>query len=236
MQPQLPSQMLFEVLASVSRTVAWIVAALVTLVWLVALFQKAANAQRLDKQTGIESIHDLTWQAFEQLLAEAYRRQGYRVRDTGPGADGGVDLILEREGRRTLVQAKQWKTWKVGVQTVRELFGIQTAQRADEAMLVTSGQFTYEARRFADENGVTLIDGDMLVRMISEVQRSRPADTQPAEATMVGQPAVAPNKPLACPTCGQAMVRRVARRGANVGQAFWGCARFPACKGIRSIT
>ena len=38
-----------------------------------------------------------------------------------------------------------------------------------------------------------------------------------------------------CPKCGQAMVRRVARRGANAGSEFWGCSEFPRCRGIVSF-
>lgn len=38
---------------------------------------------------------------------------------------------------------------------------------------------------------------------------------------------------LACPACGGPMVNRTARRGANSGARFWGCARYPACGGTR---
>lgn len=38
---------------------------------------------------------------------------------------------------------------------------------------------------------------------------------------------------LACPACGGTMVQRTARRGANCGARFWGCARYPACGGTR---
>lgn len=36
-----------------------------------------------------------------------------------------------------------------------------------------------------------------------------------------------------CPPCSNEMVRRESKRGANVGKAFWGCAKYPACKGTR---
>lgn len=36
-----------------------------------------------------------------------------------------------------------------------------------------------------------------------------------------------------CPKCGQPMVRRTARRGANAGGEFWGCSEFPRCRGIK---
>lgn len=38
-----------------------------------------------------------------------------------------------------------------------------------------------------------------------------------------------------CPRCGSAMVKRLARRGRNAGGYFWGCSRYPSCKGTRNI-
>ena len=37
-----------------------------------------------------------------------------------------------------------------------------------------------------------------------------------------------------CPRCGSTMVHRVARRGRNAGGSFWGCSRFPRCRGTRN--
>lgn len=36
-----------------------------------------------------------------------------------------------------------------------------------------------------------------------------------------------------CPYCGAPTIKRTARRGRYWGQSFWGCSRYPACKGIR---
>ena len=38
-----------------------------------------------------------------------------------------------------------------------------------------------------------------------------------------------------CPRCGTTMTRRLARRGRNAGGYFWGCSRYPACRGTRNI-
>lgn len=38
-----------------------------------------------------------------------------------------------------------------------------------------------------------------------------------------------------CPKCGGGMIRRIARQGANAGQAFWGCSAYPACRGTRPV-
>jgi hypothetical protein len=37
-----------------------------------------------------------------------------------------------------------------------------------------------------------------------------------------------------CPVCGAPMVRRQAKRGANAGNVFYGCSKYPACKGTRA--
>jgi len=39
----------------------------------------------------------------------------------------------------------------------------------------------------------------------------------------------------ACPKCGKAMQKRLAKRGARAGRAFWSCTDYPACNGTRGI-
>lgn len=38
-----------------------------------------------------------------------------------------------------------------------------------------------------------------------------------------------------CPRCHAHMRRRLAQRGRNKGNYFWGCSRYPKCKGTRDI-
>ena len=38
-----------------------------------------------------------------------------------------------------------------------------------------------------------------------------------------------------CPLCGGAMIKRLAKHGANAGKTFWSCANYPECKGSRAI-
>ena len=70
--------------------------------------QQRQRRKLFDAQQGLESIAALGWKHFEQLVGEAFRRDGYTVEETGlGGADGGIDLILRKNGRRVLVQCKQ---------------------------------------------------------------------------------------------------------------------------------
>jgi len=38
-----------------------------------------------------------------------------------------------------------------------------------------------------------------------------------------------------CPRCGARMVKRRARKGPNAGNEFWGCSRYPECRGTSPL-
>ena len=38
-----------------------------------------------------------------------------------------------------------------------------------------------------------------------------------------------------CPKCGKPMIKRMAKKGKNAGNAFWSCSDYPNCNGTRSI-
>jgi restriction system protein len=180
------------------------------------------NARMLERQTGIESLRELSWKQFENLLAEAYRRQGYAVKETlGCGADGGVDLVLRRNEDTILVQCKRWNGKRVSVQIVRELYGVMIHNGAAGAKLVATTNFTSDAIDFARAKPIELIDANSLLVLLRDVQTSNKiAQSIPSD----------PEAPE-CSQCHSSMVLRTAKRGPNVGTKFWGCSRFPKCHG-----
>ena len=38
-----------------------------------------------------------------------------------------------------------------------------------------------------------------------------------------------------CPKCGKPMIKRMAKKGKNAGNAFWSCSSYPECDGTRSV-
>jgi len=173
---------------------------------------------------GVQSaLEKMSWREFEMLVGEFFRRQGFSVDETGGGgADGGVDLVVSRGADRYLVQCKQWKARQVGVETIRELYGVIAARRAAGGYVVTSGVFTDEAERFAEGREIKLIAGDQLVEMIRTAQTTAPK-----------KDSVAATKAPSCLQCGSPMVLRTARKGPQTGSSFWGCSKFPDCRGTR---
>ncbi|TAN32185.1 hypothetical protein EPN29_08340 [bacterium] len=186
----------------------------------------------IDRRT-FDSTDDparLTWRQFERLIAEFYRRKGATVVPRGgPMADGGVDVNLTyATGERLIVQCKHWKNRHVGVQPLRELWGVLDDEKADAAIFVTSGSFTVEAVAFALDKRLELIDGPKLRGMIAEVRRTQ-------AAVQTSEPRPTASAPV-CPRCESPMVLRIARRGASEGEHFWGCSTYPKCQGTRPAT
>ena len=97
-----------------------------------------------------QALDGMTWQDFELLVGEAFRLQGFKVEERGGlQADGGIDVVLRRDGETFLVQCKHWKSQQVSVQVVRELFGVMASKGAAGGYVVTSGTYTAPARAFA---------------------------------------------------------------------------------------
>ncbi len=193
------------------------------------LLEEAARSQ------DAAAVDGMTWHEFEVLIGEAFRRKGYVVVETGGGGpDGGIDLVLRKpvtNGNETyVVQCKHWKAYKVGVDVVRELYGVMAARGAAGGFVVTSGRFTNEAMAFAQGRNVRLVDGARLKELLEVARTGGPGKA----AVVRDQQADAEMTMVVCPLCSSPMVRRVAKRGPNAGERFYGCSTYPVCRGTRA--
>ncbi|MFA9283260.1 restriction endonuclease [Comamonas sp. SY3] len=214
--------------------------------------QRKALVSTVAQAQDAAALDGISWREFELLVGEAYRLQGFRIIELGGnGPDGGVDLVLLKGSEKFLVQCKQWKAQRVGVATVRELYGVMAARGATGGFVVTSGRFSNDARDFARGRNISLVDGHQLFAMVQQARQSLVKGPKAAHAS--GTPAAAPARaavatasatapaapaapslapaPPACPRCSAAMELRTARQGAHAGKSFWGCSTFPGCRG-----
>jgi restriction system protein len=177
------------------------------------------------ESTAADRLNSMSWQQFELVVGEGFRRHGYAVGETGGGGpDGGIDLVVRKGGEKFLVQCKQWRALKVGVSVVRELYGAMAADGASGGFVVTSGRFTDEAKAFASGRNIELLDGPLLNLLIHDAAGVGEAPVPILEATVP-----------CCPVCAKSMVERTAKRGATVGASFWGCLQYPGCRGTRPM-
>ncbi|MCY4029624.1 MAG: restriction endonuclease [Acidobacteria bacterium] len=209
-----------------------VVGALFVLGAVLSFFAARRKRRLLDRQTGLASIRALSWREFEELVAEAYRRDGYRVVENDePGPDGGVDIRLRRNGALHLVQCKNWLTRRVGVRVVREVYGVLAAERAQQAVIVCSGDFTEDARRFAAGKPIRLVDGEAQLALVQGVRPASGAATPSPDPDLADR---TDTRPL-CPRCGGRLVVRTAKRGDHAGRRFLGCETFPRCRHIENL-
>jgi restriction system protein len=202
--------------------------------------QRSKLVSGVTQSESTAALDGMSWREFELLVGEAFRLKGYQVAELGGnGPDGGVDLVLTRPGQngseKFVVQCKQWRAYKVGVDVVRELYGVMAARGAAGGFVITSGRVTAEASRFAAGRNVQLIDGPALHDLIRGARSSTsPASTGTAGATVAAAPSNTNSIP-SCPLCAKPMKRRTAKRGANAGNDFWGCTDYPDCRGTRPV-
>ena len=91
---------------------------------------------------------------------------GWQIEHSGQSGDGGVDLIgLKADDLRTekiVIQCKHQDS--VAEDVVVQTFGKAHAEDANSAWVITTGNFTKNAKVFANSNKskIVLIDGDKL--------------------------------------------------------------------------
>ena len=77
-----------------------------------------------------------------------------------------ADFEMVKAGRTSLVSCKRWKAASTGVEPLRELHAAGEARASDENVYVTLGAITDNARRFATEKRIRLIQGAELASLL----------------------------------------------------------------------
>lgn len=168
----------------------------------------------------------LEWKRFETVCTEYLKLLGHNANETRIGPDGGVDIVVHKDGQEkpvAIVQCKAWNTYKVGVKPVRELFGLMAAERVTTGMFITSGDFTSEAIDFAQGKRLRLINGDKLLSGIKKLSTEN--QSQLLNIALEGDYTTP-----TCPRCGIKMKLRAAKKRKNSGNKFWGCVNYPKCR------
>lgn len=128
---------------------------------------QAARPAPAPEERSANQLSKLRWRDFAKLVLQVMQARGYRVAaDEGLPADGiptdGSDIVLEREGVRTLLSCKYGSASVVGAQALLGLAKSATLRGTGEVIVVTPGRFDEEAARIARQQNIELIDGQSL--------------------------------------------------------------------------
>lgn len=225
------------------QTVFWTMLLSAFLTWVMGIFWAFGTFVKwkrsfLFRQTqDIVAVRALKWEDFEHFVAEVFRRHGYIVEQRGGDQpDGGIDLVLAKDGKRYCVQCKQWRVEQVSGAPIRELYGVMARGGFDGAFFVTGGAFSVPAREeFDGDSRLKLLDGSDLIEMVQkvgpdagEVKKS----VTDAVASFLAKVLESEGLPYpvirvpSCPKCNHPMFLKV-----KDDNRFWACRKWPQCPG-----
>lgn len=186
---------------------------------MVALALRKREKLRL---SGIADIDQMDGVQFESYLGLLFQQQGYQASVTRSTGDFGADLVLQKDGKRIVVQAKRYKK-NVGIDAVQQVQASINHYSAQEAWVVTNSYYTDAAEKLAASNKVKLINRDDLIEMIVAMNPQKmPRAKQVMNAL--------PPKEMSCDRCGSKMVLRKSSKG-----QFYGCSTFPKCRNMVEV-
>lgn len=110
----------------------------------------------LEAEKHPELLSNIDPREFEEYVADLFKRQGFQVEVTKKTRDGGRDIIAIRSDldikSKYIIECKRHcSTNKVGVDIVRQLYGVQYSEGANKSILVTTSKFTKDAINFANK-------------------------------------------------------------------------------------
>jgi restriction system protein len=111
----------------------------------------------------VRDVRSMKWPNAQLLLAEAFRQEGFLVKELGGEC---ADMVLLKDDCTYLVDCTQWSASEVGANTAGELYGAMGRVGAKGGFVVTAGRFTPDALEFARGLNVELIAGRELARML----------------------------------------------------------------------
>jgi hypothetical protein len=146
-----------------------------------------------------DALSRITWQDFEILVANRYRRHGWEVAHCGDGRPGiraetEVDLRMTKDGQLALAQCRHESLVRLDAGTVEGLLAAAAEERANQVIIIASGEIPDDARQLAESGGATVIEGAAVREMLDDdLLELRPApliangDAERRRADMITQ-------------------------------------------------
>lgn len=118
-------------------------------------------------QSDVKELSDMNRESFAEYMAELFKRLQYYVEPIRSDKGKGSDFIL-RKGKQVICVRCEVES-PDSLISLQELGDSVSYYRTNKSMLIANGHFNEEARSFAKQNNIQLIDRDHLVNMMNQV-------------------------------------------------------------------
>lgn len=172
-----------------------------------------------------ELLHSLDWQRMLDLCV-AFFSDRFRCKPGKLAADGSVDIRLFKDEETlpvAIVHCRAWGEHEIGLDSMEKLSALMTSEFVNKGFFMGYGGFSSQAREYAKEHSITLIDDTMFIAMLMRQPEAR--RQQLLDIALQGD-FTTPS----CPDCGLKMLSRQ-----NEQTRYWGCRAYPRCKGVLAM-
>ncbi len=114
------------------------------------------------RRSGIAGIDRMDVKTLEETLTSLFRQLGYVVEGTRCHGDFAAELVVAKDGERTVVEGKRWSK-HIGVNAVQAAIAARGDFDCDHALVIANRQFTGHAKKLAKTNKVELWDREALI-------------------------------------------------------------------------
>lgn len=134
-------------------------------------FYKVKINHLLENINSKEDLLYMNSMDFQNVIAEAFKRKGNKVKATNKCGEFGNGFIIN--------DLKYVEIWKHGLNHIVDVeAGIKLAHYMQKnsiyrGILITLGDYKQNTRKFCDSNVIECINGEQLLQMCKEVQKRR---------------------------------------------------------------
>lgn len=186
----------------------------------IILYRSYLNQKKL-MDSGIYVVDKMSGDQFEEYILAHFKVLGYSGYVTRGSQDYGADVVIEKDGIITVIQAKRWKQ-KVSIDAVQQIVAAVKHYKAHKALVITNNFFTSNAIELAKSNQVELWDRNKLIDIL--IDKSNPVMQQSLNLD------IQQLNDIQCPKCGMRLIKREGKNG-----CFLGCSGFPKCRYTRNM-
>ena len=104
---------------------------------------------------------------FEKEIAYLFEKHNFKTRVTKGSGDGGIDIVLTKNGLSSIVQCKRYKT-KVSPGTIRDTYGAMVAGNYHSAYIVCPSGFSEKAFEFSKGKRIVLLGLRRIMEMVEQ--------------------------------------------------------------------
>jgi restriction system protein len=180
----------------------------------------------IEGRRSLSDLKELSWTEFREYVTGLFQKLDYSPEGNGILDDEYADLRLKRAARTSLVCCRKYYVRKIPLSMVLEFYSAMLKWPSlEKGYFITTGSFSDEARKFASDKPLVLIDGERLTdfaRIAESIDAARGWSSLQNNLSEVG---------YTCPICGSHMLLRTVESNPHAVAQFWGCSSYPACKG-----